>query len=792
MFTNYLKIAWRNLAKNKLYSSINIFGLTIGMASAMLILLWVQSEVSTDRFYKNTDRIYMMYNRVKADGALLAVDQTPEVMAPALKKDFPEVEEAVRFNNVTFLVSNGDKHLNVRGAFADSGFLSVFDFPVQEGKATSSLNDNTGIVLTENLAKKLFGDEDAMGKTVRIDSNANFKVTAVIKNLPANTRFDFEYLLPWHFMTQLGWDDQNWTNNFTYTYALLKPGTRQDAFDAKVKNIIIDHTQKDAFKSQAEVFTQPMSRAYLYSKSEDGKLVAGRYEMVRLFTIIAIFILLIACINFMNLSTARSEKRAKEVGVRKVSGAYRGNLILQFISESVVLAFVAFVIALAVVQLVLPPFNLLVDKTLAINYGNPLFWAFSAGFILFTGIVAGSYPAFYLSSFAPAKVLKGAATKLNAAVTPRKVLVVLQFTFAIILIICTIMVRDQLDYVQRRDIGYNKNNLVYTFIQGDADKHYQSIKDELLSSGAAVSVTRTANPITQRWSSGWGYQWQGSTDADARISFVKLGGDAGFVKTMGLTLLQGRDIDIYKYPTDSMAVLLNEAAVQAMHFKNPVGQIVTRVNYPQKWHVVGVVKNFILESPFESTVNPMIISGPSYFFQTMHFKLNPANTIPDDIAKATAIFKKYNPQYPFEYVFADESYARKFSEVRRTSQLSMLFAGLTILISCLGLFGLATYMAENRIKEIGIRKVLGARVTTITVLLSKDFLKLVIIAFVVATPVAWYAMSVWLQNYSYRINVEWWVFLLAGLLSVFIAVVTVGYQSIKAAMANPVKSLKTE
>jgi len=790
MLQNYFKIAWRNLVKNKLYSSLNIFGLTIGMASALLILLWVQSEVNTDRFYTNTNRIYMMYSRVSVNGNKTVGDQTPNILAPTLIKDYPEVENAVRFNNITFLVSSGDKHFNLRGAFVDSSYLSMFDFPALKGNAADALKDNANIVLTQKLAKKLFGDENAIGKTVRIDSTANFKVTAVLKDLPNNTGFDFEYLLPWGFMRQLGWEDHNWTNNFTYTYVMLKPGAQQAAFDNKVKNIVGAHSEAGPFKYSAEEFTQPLSQVYLYGKPEDGKLVSGRYDVVRLFTIIAAFILLIACINFMNLSTARSEKRAKEVGVRKVSGAHRGSLIMQFISESVLLSLVSFIIAIVLVEICLQPFNTLIGKELVVNYANPMFWLFSLSFVLFTGIIAGSYPAFYLSSFMPVKVLKGAVTKINAAVTPRKVLVVLQFTFAIVLIISTIIVRGQLEYVQKRDAGYNKNNLVYTFMQGDASKHYELIKDELIRSGVALSVTRTANPITKRWSSASAYQWKGSNDVDARTDFVQLGADAGFVKTMGLTLTQGRDIDIYKYPTDSMAIMLSETAVKTMRLKNPIGETISRINYPEPWHVVGVFKDFILESPFESKVNPMVVNGPSYFLYVLHFKLNPANSPVDNIAKAEAIFKKFNPQYPFEYVFVDDSYARKFQDVQRTSSLSLLFAGLTILISCMGLFGLATYMAENRVKEIGVRKVLGASVTTIVMLLSKSFLRLVIIAFVIAAPVAWFAMNTWLQNYSYRVAIQWWVFAGAGLLSVTIAIVTIGYQSIKAAMMNPVRAIK--
>jgi ABC-type antimicrobial peptide transport system permease subunit len=717
-------------------------------------------------------------------------------LATTLLHDYPEVESAARFNNVTFLVTAGEKHFNVRGAFTDSSFLTMFSFPLAKGNPATALNDPSGIVLSKNLADRLFGNEDAFGKTVRIDSNANFKVTGVLDEMP-NTMFDFDYLLPWSFMHKLGWEDFNWTNNFTYTYILLKPGTSQEAFDSKVKNVIIDHTKGERFQSTAELFMQPMSRAYLYAKNENGKLVGGRIEMVRLFSLIAAFTLLIACINFMNLSTARSEKRAKEVGIRKVSGANRRGLIMQFIGESIMLSFIAFLVALLILQLVLPAFNDLINitpvkKQISISYADPMNWAFALAFVLVTGIVAGSYPAIYLSSFAPVKVLKGTFRTVNALITPRKVLVVLQFSFAIILIIATTIVQRQIEFVRMRDLGYNKNNLVYTFAQGDAATHYQVIRNELIGSGAAISVTRTANPITQRWNSGWGYEWDGATEADKRTEFVDLGADADMSKTLGLKIIQGRDIDVFHYKSDSSAVILNEAAVKTMRLKNPIGQIIRRGGYSQQWHVVGVVKNFILESPFESTINPMMIKGPSYFFQVIHFRLNPANPTTSNIAKAEAIFRKYNPQYPFEYYFADESYNIKFRDVARTGKLSFLFAALTIFISCLGLFGLAAYTAENRIKEIGVRKVLGASVMSITTLLSKDFLKLVIISFFIATPVSWYIMNNWLQNYTYRVAEEWWVFGGAGMLSVLIALGTIVYQTIRAAVANPVKSLRTE
>jgi predicted permease len=794
MFKNYFKAAFRNIRRNKGFSIINIAGLAVGMAAAMLILLWAQNELSTDRFYQKENRIYLMYNRDK-DGAgnKWAWSNTPKILATTLKNNYPEVEDVVRYNNVTFLLTQGEKHLNVQGAFADSGFLNVFNFPLKEGSIRQCLGSSYNIVLTEKLAKKFFGNESAIGKTVRIDSVNNCTVTAVLKDLPDNTQFNFEYLLPWSYMIKLGWSDSSWGNNSVFTYALLKPGASQPAFDAKVKDITINHTKGTSSPSTTEVFTQPLSRAYLYSKSENGKLTDGPIETVRLFFVIAAFILLIACINFMNLSTARSEKRAKEVGIRKVMGAQRGKLMLQFIGESVMFSFAAFLIALLIVQISLSSFNTLVNKELVINYSDPSFWLFAIFFIFISGILAGSYPAFFLSAFKPVKVLKGTFKKTEAAINPRKVLVVVQFTFAIVLIISTLVVQKQIQHTLNRDAGYNRNNLIYMFGQGDIGKHYDLIKNDLLKSGAVVSLTRCANPITRRWSDSWGFAWQGSTKQDEKTDFIALGADADFVKTIGVKLASGRDIDIYNYPTDSNAVMLNESAVKAMHLQHPVGTTIKSVEYSGQWHVVGVIKDFIMESPYQKDISPMMIFGPgSSSGYVLHLKLNAANNTATNLTKIEKIFKEYNPQYPFEYVFADESYANKFDDTQRTGNLASLFAGLTIFISCLGLFALAAYSAESRTKEIGVRKVLGASVLNITKLLSIDFVKLVGIAIIIATPVAWFAMSKWLQGYTYRINISAGIFIVAGLLAIVIALITVSFQSIRAAIANPVKSLRTE
>ncbi|MFT3978916.1 MAG: ABC transporter permease [Ferruginibacter sp.] len=796
MLKNYLKVLFRNIFKSKVFSLINLTGLSIGMGAAILIFLWIGNELSMDRFYSKIDRIYVMYNRDKdPSGQAWAWNNTPKILAPTLKKDYPEVEDVTRFNNITFLLVNGEKKLNKRGAFADSGFLKILDFPLKAGNAATALATPNSIVLTESAAKAVFGNEDPMGKTVRVDSVHNCTVTAVLKDLPANTQFRFEYLLPWSYMQKLNWDDDNWQNNSVRTFVLLKEGASQASFDSKIKNITIDHTKEGGNPATTEVFTQPMKRFYLYGKSENAKLVGGQIEIVRLFGIIAAFILLIACINFMNLSTARSEKRAKEVGIRKVAGAGKTMLVIQFLCESILLSLMAFIIAIFLVQISLKSFNTLVGKELFIDYKNIMFWSACAGFVLLTGIIAGSYPAFYLSSFTPVKVLKGTFKKVNALVAPRKVLVILQFSFAIILIIATSIIVRQIQYGLKREIGYEKNNLIYAFTQGNIDKHYQAIKSELINSGAVTSITQSANPITQRWSDSWGFKWPGSTKGDEKIDFLRLGSDADFAKTIGVKIIQGRDIDVYKYPTDSNSVLLNEAAVKAMRLKDPIGTVIGSVGDTSNSGstVVGVIKDFVIESPFQHDISPLMVFGPGRdFAQVLHMKLNTAIDPKTNIATIEKIIKKFNPDYPFEYVFADESYANKFKDTQRTGTLASLFAGLTIFISCLGLFGLAAYMAESRIKEIGVRKVLGASVMGITTLISKDFLKLVLIAFIIAVPVAWYFMSKWLDDFSYKIGIEWWVFALAGLASLLIALLTVGYQAVSAARANPVKSLRTE
>ncbi len=790
MLKNYLKITWRNLLRHKAFSLINIAGLAIGMASSALILLWIQNEVSYDQFHEKKDRLYSVYNRSVFDGKLWCWNTTPKVMAKTLKQDYPQIEEVTRTNDNTFLFTVGDKHLNVPGYFTDPAFLTMFSFPLVSGNPNTALNTIKDIVITHKLAKKLFGNDNAMGKTIKIDSNSYFTVSAVMQDLPNNTQFKFEYLMPWSYLTKIGRDDQGWGNNSIQTWALLKPGVTEAEANRSIVNITRSHSEiKDI-----DVFLHPASKWRLYSKfDQKGKVSGGRIDTIRIFSMIAAFILIIACINFMNLSTARSEKRAREVGIRKVVGALRSSLISQFLGESILIALIAGAIALVIVQISLSGFNQLTDKQLYIPYSNPWFWLIALSFILFTGLISGSYPALYLSSFRPVSVLKGTFKAANALITPRKLLVVVQFTFAVVLIVCTIIVRQQLQYAQDRETGYKRDNLVYVMMTGNVEKQYALIKNDLLASGAATAVSKTSAPITQGWSDSWDFVWDGK-DVSKKIDFNMFNTDGDLVKTMGLKLIAGRDIDVKTYPTDSVAMILNETAVKTMGFKNPIGQIIKRptdATHFTNWHVIGVVKDFILQSPYEP-VKAMIIQGPKSWFNVIHFKLNNAHNTAENLKLAERVFKKYNPDYPFEYNFIDQDYAKKFGDEQRIGTLASLFAGLTIIISCLGLFGLAAYMAQNRIKEIGVRKVLGASVTGVTTLLSKDFLKLVMIGFAIATPIAYFAMHKWLQGYSYRISISIWVFILAALITIIISLITVSFQAVKAALANPVKSLRSE
>lgn len=788
MIKNYFKIATRNLWKNKGYSALNIGGLAIGMAAAMLILLWIQNEVSFDMFHSKRDRLYMAGSHLKLDGELNTMLITPKPLGPALKAEFPEVADISRYSDMgNILMTVGDRKLKGRGVFVDSAFLQMFDLRLIKGNKNRALVNPTDIVVTQSLARRLFGTEDVLGKTVRLDTAELANITGVLEDMPGNTRFrQTEFFLPWTYMEKKGRSDEYWGNYTVTTYVELVTGVSIDDINGKIRDIAV---RKSNGNEDTEVFLNALPNWWLYTKFVNGKMAGGRIDMVQAFLFIAGFVLLIACINFMNLSTARSGKRAKEVGIRKVAGAYRRSLIGQFLCESILIAFVGGVLALFTVWLCLPAFSELVDRKFAIDFASPTFWLSFFGFILLTGTLAGSYPAFFLSSFQPVKVLKGTFKKVNATFNPRKLLVATQFTVAIALVVCTLIIQRQVEYGKERENGYDQNKLIYLFEEGAIAKNSTLIKHELLSSGVAESVTRTNSPLTESWSDSWGFGWQGKRPDD-KTSFDWFCVDEHIVKTAGLTLVTGRDFDLATYPTDSLGIILNESAAKAMGFENPIGQPIQQVG--RDWHIIGVVKDFILSSPFDP-IPPMVIMGAGGWFNIMHIKFNASLTTSEALSRTEAIVKRYNPDYPFEYNFVDEAYAQKFEETQRYGTLAGLFTVLTIVISCLGLFALVAYMAEIRTKEIGVRKVLGASVFSITRLLSTEFVFLVLIACVAAFPVAyWFMERFFLHMYAYRAPMGWGIFILSGVGALVLALATVSSQAIRAAIANPVDSLRNE
>lgn len=789
MLKNYFTVGWRNIVRSKGYSFINVSGLAIGLAATILILLWVQNEISYDRFHANAGRIHQLYSRDMNNGKVDVWGNTPALLAPELKQSYGEVEDAVRQRIVFFLLKVGENRFNEAGAFADPGFLSMFSFPVLKGPVRA-LQDDFGIVLTRSMAVKLFGTVDCLGQTVLVNDHDNFKVSAVMEDLPRNTNFEFGYLLPWNYMTRLGWDsNQSWAWTNAGTFVLLKDERSAASFNAKITDLVKRHV-KEGDGSTREVFAHPLTKVYLYNRAENGSLTGGRIETIRMFSGIAGLIVLIACINFMNLSTARSEKRAREVGVRKIAGAIRSSLVLQFLVESILLVMLAFAASVLLVKLSLPLFNEVVNTTLHLDLMHPPFWIVAAAIILTTGIAAGSYPAFFLSSYQPINALKGTFKKLNSPVNPRKILVVVQFTTAIALCLCAIMVQQQVQYAQDRDAGYDPKHVSYEFMQGQIPAHFEAIKNELVASGAVTSVTRTYSPVVRIWGLTTNLTWQGSDQQDKSINFLEFGADADMAKTFGMEILDGRDLDIYHHPTDTGAVVLNQSAVAAMRLAKPVGEVI-RDGSGKNWEIVGVIKDFITESPYQK-IEPMIIKGWQDRYGVMNYRFSAEGDVMANRTKAELVFKKNNPDYPFECISAESNYLRKFSLEKQTGTLASWFAGLTILISCLGLFGLAAYMAETRTKEVGVRKILGASTTRITLMLSLDFLKLVLLAIVVATPLAWYVITGWLESFNYRVPMSIGIFILAGIMALMVAMLTVSTQAIRAATANPVKSLRSE
>ena len=797
MLRNYFKIALRNLLKNKGYTFINVAGLASGMAVALLIGLWIWDELTYNQYHKNYDRLAQVWQHNMYNGVKQSQMSNPAVMAEEIRNNFGGDFKYVLQSTWNFsrVLTVGDKMFNKSGMYWEPQVIDMLSIKLLRGTPGQALKDPYSIILSESVAKAFFGDADPMGQTMRVNNKSDVKITGVYEDIPHSSRFrEMSFIMPWDlYIIENDWIkkmEDPWDSNFTQTWAQLAENADMDQVSAKIINVKFNKLRSEnERKYKPEVFLHPMSKWHLYSEFKEGKNTGGRIEFVWMFGIIGVFVLLLACINFMNLSTARSEKRAKEVGIRKSVGSMRAQLINQFFTESVVVALIAFTVSLGFVYLALPTFNQVADKQLTLLWGNPMFWLIGIGFSLVTGIIAGSYPALYLSSFQPVKVLKGTFRVGRFASIPRKVLVVLQFTVSVTLIIGTIVVFRQVQFAKDRPIGYDRNGLINIYLQtSDIHKHFEAVRNELKSQGAIAEMTEAGSPTTQVWNSNGGFTWNGKDPALA-VDFPNNGVNHEFGKTVGWIFKDGRDFS-RDHASDSNAFVINEAAAKFLGFKNPVGEILTWNEKP--YTIIGVIQDMIIESPYEPVRASLWHIDKYDNINLAILKLNPDMSSHEAIEKIKTVFTKYNPASPFAYEFVDVEYARKFSDEERIGKLATAFAVLAIFISCLGIFGLASFVAEQRTKEIGVRKVMGASILNLWGMLSKDFLVLVSISLLLAMPMAWYFMSNWLQKYEYRSTIAWWIFAAAGVGALLITLLTVSYQSIKAALANPVNSLRSE
>jgi ABC-type antimicrobial peptide transport system permease subunit len=794
MFKNYLRTAWRNLVKNKGYSTINISGLAIGMAVAMLIGLWIYDELSFDGNFQNRHRIAQVVQNVTNNGEVQTWTSVPFPLAQELRSnygsDFKHVITAVNMGDHLLTINN--KIFKKTGGYFEKGMPEMFSLKMVRGN-WNSLDDPSSIILSASAAKAWFGNEDPLNKMIIIDKNPVVKVTGVYEDFPYNSTFaGLDFVSTWEFFyTNSPWlktMEDPWRPNFTTLFVQLNDNADIGTVSARIRDAKLRKVNPQLAKKKPALFLQPMRNWHLYSKFKNGVNIGGAIQYVWLFGTIGVFVLLLACINFMNLSTARSEKRAKEVGIRKTIGSLRSQLITQFFGESILTVLLAFALSLAIVQLTLPFFNEVADKKMSILWANPFFWVLCLGFILFTGLVAGSYPAFYLSSFRPIKVLKGTFKAGRLAAVPRKMLVVLQFTVSVTLIIGTIIVYQQIQFAKDRPVGYNRQRLIsIPLMNASIHDHFTVVRDQLMRSGAITSIAEAGSPTTSIGNSSSGFSWR-EKDPNLSIDFGVVAGSLDYGRTIGWEMKEGRDFS-KEFLSDSSALILNEAAARFMGLKKPVGEIVTWWGKP--YTVIGVINNMVMESPYEEP-RPVIYTLSTEGGDVAILKLDPAIGTREAMSKIEPVFKNFNPEQPFEYQFTDELYAKKFFNEERIGKLASFFSILAIAISCLGLFGLASFVAEQRTKEIGVRKVLGASVFHVWNLLSRDFVMLVVISFVIAMPVAWYLMHNWLQNYQYRAELSWWIFAAAGASLLLITVLVVSFQAIKAALANPVRSLRME
>jgi putative ABC transport system permease protein len=784
MFKSYLKIAWRNIWRNKAFSITNLSGLTIGMTCTMLILLWVQDELNWDKFHPDHQNIYQLMVNRDFNGEVNTDKSVPFPLAEELKRNFPQVKNATTDNYGSDIILKYNETIIKRKALnVSQEYNDVFQWKVVKGSAARALANPEDIILTASTARSLFGDADPLGKVVRIDNHSDYTVSAVVEDVPSNSSIQFNALLPFNpssdFVKQASTD---WVNCFSQSFIKLQPGTDVTALNKQISVLANSRGEKKNFV----YFLHPMDKWRLYSDFKHGVNTGGMISYVKLFTVIAIIILLIACVNFMNLSTAKSEKRAKEVGIRKTLGSERKQLLLQFYSESMIFSFIAFLLSVGAVFLLLPLFNSMINKELHLDILDPLFLLLAFILIVVTGLVAGSYPALYLSSFNPVKVLKGTFLAGKNASIPRKVLVILQFSISVLLISSTILVYQQIQHVKGRDLGYNPNNLISIPSSDNANKNAEVIRNELIQTGLVSAVTRTSSPVTDIWNYTPAPNWKGKPqNADLIMSAMR--SDIDFGKTVGARTNQGRDF--MNTPGDTSVMLLNKEAVSIMQLKEPIGMEMQYGN--RKYTVVGITDNIVMTSPY-APVKPMMVlldrRGSAFFLVRLKDGVQPQQAL----SHIETIFKKYNPQYPFDFSFVDQQFNQKFVTEDLIGKLTNLFAGLAIFICCMGLSGLTAFTIEKRFKEIGIRKVLGASIRQLLFLISKEFLYLVLLAALISIPVTWWLLHNWLESYEYRVTISIWLFAWSCAGVLLLTMVIVWLNSLRAALANPVNSLRSE
>jgi ABC-type antimicrobial peptide transport system permease subunit len=788
MLRNYFRTAWRNLVNHKGYSAINIGGLSVGMAVAMLIGLWVYDELSYNTYHKNYDQIAQVVENQTLEQGIQTYRALPLPLSQELRtkyaSDFKSVVASSEFNQI---LAYDDKKITRFGSFAEADFPEMMTLSMLRGARQGIQSPNT-VLLSASTAKALFGDIDPLRKTIKIGNRYTVQVSGVFEDLPRNTTFkDLAFIAPIGLLFEPGEGMGDWRSSSFAIFAQLHPNRDFKVVSTKIKDVFGKHITD---KTQSSLFLHPMDDWYLRSEFKNGVNAGGRIQFVWLFSCIGVFVLLLACINFMNLSTARSQKRAKEVGIRKAIGSLRSQIIGQFFSESFLVVGLSFVLALGLVQLTLPYFNAVADKTTTILWADPRFWIICLGFSLLTGFVAGSYPALFLSSFQPIKVLKGTFVLGRLAAIPRKVLVVVQFTVSVTLIIGTIIVFRQIQFAKNRPVGYSREGLInITMNTPEIQGRYDAIRAELMATGVVADMAESSSPMTNIWSGANNLEWRGK-DPARTAAFGTISITPEFGNVVGWKIKEGRSFS-RQLTSDSLTFMFNEAAIKLMGLKQPIGETIRW--HGKDWKVIGVVKDMIMTSPFEPvTPTVFMMNTAERPLNIIHIKLNPSISAQAALGKLETVFKRLNPAAPFEYQFADQEYAKKFAAEERIGRLASFFAILTIFISCLGIFGLASFIAEQRTKEIGVRKVLGASVFNLWGLLSRDFIVLVFIACFVASPIAYYYLNSWLQHYEYRTDIAWWIFVAAGFGALVITLLTVSFQSIKAALVNPVKSLRSE